>query len=206
MITLTEKEKQIIDFIKNKTIVHWEELAQFSKDPTKVKLSTIRKSISELRRKFISANEATPFNCQFKSLNKEPKTFTGELVLLKSRKNKVEAEKPKEEIKPVGKKINEDFKLDKNSRKIFGKYGGTSFETQDSLWYLLVYLFDNAEKEITLEELRDKVFFQNYGSKTPARWFTTITRALNELRKSIPAFKERIKTIRYTDRTTYRLE
>lgn len=205
MIKLTEKENQITNFIKDKSIVYWQELTQFSKDPGSVKLSTIKKSISELRRKFIKANEVVPFDCEFKDLM--VKQTTGELVLLKTRKNKT-IEKQTEEIKPViaEKKINQDFKLDKNSRKIFGKYGGTSFETQDNLWYLLVYLFDNAEKEISLEELRDKVFFQNWGSKIPARWFSTITRNLNELRKSIPAFKERIKTIRYTDRTTYKLE
>jgi hypothetical protein len=49
---LTEQEIKITDFLilKGEAIVYWEELAQFAKDPQNVKLKTIKRAVSEIKR------------------------------------------------------------------------------------------------------------------------------------------------------------
>ena len=56
-IRLTEQENKISNYLiaKNGQTVFWEELAQFAKEPQKVKLKSIKRTVSEMRRKFFAA-------------------------------------------------------------------------------------------------------------------------------------------------------
>jgi len=69
----SEQETKVINYLisRNNSNVYWEELAQFSKDPETVKLKTIKKIVSEIRRKYVTAELAVPFNVSFHTMTPE---------------------------------------------------------------------------------------------------------------------------------------
>lgn len=67
-IKITKQEQDIINHCSGKTFVPWEELAQYAKEPQTVKLKTLQKAVSDLKKKYRDANLPVPFDCSFKSL------------------------------------------------------------------------------------------------------------------------------------------
>jgi hypothetical protein len=220
-VHLTEQETKLLKFLSNKEIAYWEELAQFSKSPTTVKLKTIRKSVSELRRKFTSAHLPVPFSCQFQSMattangnkrtpsaspNKETMIFNGQtLVKIKSSASPprpslalVSAEAVMPKITP--KSDPNLFQVNHIAREVLTRSGKYRPNIED--FEILEYLFQQ-KRFVSLEELRDKVVYPNFGSKTPTRWFNSIQSRVNNIRRQIPEAKNRILTVRCDMMTGY---
>ena len=204
-VRLTLNEMRIIDYLKsfNGKDVMWESLAKFSKDPTNVKLSTIQKSISEIKRKFVKANIPITFNVNFKRMTIiDNKVINNNLqkpqVLVQFKKTPAGNIIPTNNTKHVAQL---DFSLDplgfKNVRTRDGK-----FQLNDPEWDMFKYFYNNPGKLISISELRDKVAFPNYGSKMPARWFDSIMRVVNNMRKQVRGLDTRLLTVK-TIETSY---
>ncbi len=92
-----------------------------------------------------------------------------------------------------------DFKLDKATRRVKTKNG--SHELRDQEWEIFTHLWKNAEKMVTLEDLRNLIW-KNWGSKTPPSWAESISRSLTALRKTIPELKYQGRLLTITGQTT----
>lgn len=204
-VKLTNQELKVIDFLtlRNHQDVHWEELAQFSKDPKSVKLKTIQKVISDLKKKYVHFGIPFPFKGAFSSMTKlvvtgevvKQKTFEKQeqtLVQIKRtpggnviKADSDEANKPMAHI---------DFVLDFNTKRVKTRSGGHLLN--DNEWYMMKYFHANVGRIIKISELRDKVVYQNYGSKLPPRWFDSIGRTVNNLRKQVPELSTRLLTVK----------
>lgn len=217
-VKLTEQETKVVDYLVPRTgkRVYWEELAQFAKDPQTVKIKTVRKTISEIRRKYAAVGVAEPFNVSFASLTQaeEPKVeekpvqTIGDLIKEKLG-HKFDLSQNLVQIKktPAGNTIvvdgknsssqlpaHVDFVLDRNTKRVKTKFG--SHLLNDSEWEVFKYIHSNAGRVIAISELRDKVVFEHYGSKLPARWFDSIMRIINNMRRAIPGLERRLLTVK----------
>src|SRR3990172_7009572 len=76
-VKLTDQEAKVVNYLnsRNGQKVAWEELAQFSKNPTSVKIKTTKKVVSEVKRKFSQANLPTPFEVSFYTLVQDQPTM-----------------------------------------------------------------------------------------------------------------------------------
>lgn len=94
-----------------------------------------------------------------------------------------------------------DFAIDiVYSKKVRTKYG--LHQLNDNEWDVFKYFYDNVGRLIPLSELRDKIVFPNYGSKLPARWFDSIMRVVNNIRKQIIGIDKRLLTVKSSE-TSY---
>jgi len=224
-VKFTKQETDIINYLvpRNNTTVYWEELVQFAKDPTTVKLKTIRKAVSELKRKCSLASVPMPFNVSFQtmSLNKETEPMMIEEDLMsKAWVNACEMGKqplsPPQPQKLVPLKrasipnhdgdsmttsnqsaspsAHSDFVLDRTMRRVKTKYGYHLLNERE--WDVMKYLHENVGKVIRISELRDEVLYPQYGSKLPPRWFDHIKTVVGHLRAQVPGLKERILTVK----------
>ena len=194
-LKITERENQIINYLSNKDgqEVSWEELVQFAKDPQSVKIKTVKKTISEIKRKYNAKNLPAPFNVNFTSLlNREINTPVPEI---------------KQKLVLVSKPVNTkhqaqiDFAIDDvYTKKVRTRFG--LHQLNDNEWYVFKYFYSNVGKLIPISELRDKVVFPNYGSKLPARWFDSIMRIINCLRKQVIGLDKRLLTVKSSE-TSY---
>jgi hypothetical protein len=212
-LKLTDQETKVIAFLTTRGDgpIHWEELAQFAKDPQTVKLKTIQKVISDLKRKYLQANVPFPYNGKFISLTAPPKEepkapqTIGELI-----KEKL-ADKPEQalvQIKrtPAGTVVrvdpansgkpmaHVDFVLDPNTRRVRTKYGAHLLNERE--WDVMKYLHANVGRVIAISELRDKVVYEKYGSKLPPRWFDHIKAIIGNLRAQVPGLRDRVLTVK----------
>lgn len=82
-VRLTEQETKIVDYLTAKTSgnVYWEELAQFSKSPQTVKLKTIKRAVSEIRRKYVDAGQPNPFSIQLVACPSDRSIDTSAVVI-----------------------------------------------------------------------------------------------------------------------------
>src|ERR1700748_3777879 len=64
-LKLTSQEQKIINYLSSKNEVSWEELSSFAKDPKNVKLQTLQKVVSDVKRKFKNVGLPIPFSCNF---------------------------------------------------------------------------------------------------------------------------------------------
>ncbi len=212
-LKFTQQEQNIINYLSGKQIVAWEELAQFGKDPSSVKLKTIKRVVSEIKRKYAEAGLPIPFNCQFVALTESPKkelsemktatvVATKEQILVKMKSTPSGNLMPADSTELVA---HIDFKLDKSYRRVKTRAG--SFELGENEWLLFTYLHDNAEKFVTLEDMKN-VVYKNWGSKTPHNWADSISRSLTKIRKNIPELKlkGRLLTITTSLGTSYMLK
>ena len=206
-VKLTVQENSIIKYLANKETVPWEELAQFSKDPCSVKLNTIKRVVSEIKRKYTDAKLPTVVNCKFVSLNqldKKEVSFlaTKEQTLVKMKSTPSGNLMPADSAELVA---HVDFKLDKMYRRVKTKAG--SFELGVNEWVIFTHLHDNAEKLISLQDLKN-VVYKNWGSKTPHNWTQSIASSLTRIRKNIPELKlkGRLLTITTVLGTSYMLK
>lgn len=210
-VKLTEQETKVVDYLVPRTgkRVNWEELAQFAKDPQNVKIKTVKKTVSEIRRKYAAVGVAAPFNVNFGSLTQseekveeKPTQTIGELIGAKLSQNLVQIKKtPDGNTVVVDSKNNTstlpvhvDFVLDRNTKRVKTKFG--SHLLNDSEWEVFKYIHSNAGRIIAISELRDKVVFEHYGSKLPARWFDSIMRIINNMRRAIPGLERRLLTVK----------
>jgi hypothetical protein len=211
-VKLTSQETNVIAFLATKSDgpIHWEELAQFAKDPQTVKLKTIQKVISDLKKKYLVAGVAFPYNGKFSALNpskEEPKVpqTIGDLI-----KEKL-AEKQEQtlvQIKrtPAGTLVKVDstdgakpmaqvdFVLDPNTRRVRTRYGFHLLNERE--WDVMKYLHANVGRVIAISELRDKVVYEKYGSKLPPRWFDHIKAIIGNLRAQVPGLRDRVLTVK----------
>lgn len=197
LLYLTNQETNIIKFLTQlNRDVAWEELAQFAKDPQTVKLKTIKKAVSDLKRKYILADTLFPYSYKFYNMSDTIMSSPQKLVQVKS---------------TVGGNVmlsnsntyacQTDFRLNKNTKSVISSHG--SFRLNDNEWDVFKYFHSNPERIVSLSELRDKVVFPQFGSKLPARWFSSITRIVQNLRRQVPTLKSRLVTITGLDETSY---
>lgn len=194
-VKLTKQEENIVSYLKvrNNQKVYWEELVQFSKNPTTVKLRTVQKTVAALKRKFMLDGTSLPFNISFSSLSESASTSAQvknkpEQVLVKlENSNKRQVENKHQ--------VQIDFRLDPlGHKRVVTKNG--SYQLNDSEWDMFKYFYQNPGKVITISELRDKLVYPLYGSKLPARWFDSIMRIVNNLRRQVVGLNERLLTVK----------
>lgn len=223
MINLSEQEEKVNAFLmtRDNGFVAWQELAQFAKSPQNVKLRSCQKMVSEVRRKLKAAGMEVPWNVRFYSLTDANQPLNGddieiaptiEAVVIK----KME-EAPKQQVlvqvkrTPSGNPmiVNQakptlaahiDFKLDIFTKSVMTRSG--KHKLNDNEWNMFRYIHENAGRILSISELRDKVAFPQYGSKLPARWFDSIMRVINNLRRQVPELKDRLMTVK-KEETSY---
>jgi len=207
-IKLTDQETKIINHLisRNHTVVFWEELAQFYKEPQTVKLNSIKRSISEIRRKYNRNSEMIPFQVTFKNM---PSEKTNDIEIYDTNfdivpfengdifgiiehaecQNLVKLHKPSIiatiTSTPIDDKsiLQNMFVLDKNYKCVRTKYGRHLLNDRE--WDMFNYFYENIGKRIYQSELKDKVVFPLWGSKTPARWFDIIGGIIGKLRRQV---------------------
>jgi hypothetical protein len=214
-VNLTALEKKVVNFLtsKNNGTVYWEELVQFAKDPQNVSRKTVLKWVSEVKRKYATANIPLPYSVTFSSMAQPlqvtsstalpytPVTIGGiiqqKLVQIKRTPdgNTIRVN-PTAPVHPA----HADFVLDRNTRRVRTKAG--NFQLNENEWNVFKYIHENVDKMIPLSELRDQVVFPQYGSKLPARWFDSIMRIVNNLRRQIVGLNNRLLTVKGSE-TTY---
>jgi hypothetical protein len=210
-INLTTVEKKVLSFLvsRNEGTVYWEEMVQFAKDPQKTSRKTALKWVSEIRRKYCIVNAPLPFNVTFSSLADkkseyvEPVTeqIVTQILIDGQQQNLVKLKRnPNMNPTPVTHQAHTDFILDRNTRRVRTKDG--IFQLNENEWNVFKYIHENVDKMIPLSELRDKVVFPNYGSKLPARWFDSIMRIVNNLRRQVIGLNNRLLTVKGAE-TTY---
>lgn len=219
---LSQQESKFLAFLAPKQEVFWEELAQFCKDPASVKLSTVKKVVSDLKKKFKDENLPTPFTCSFKELaksqNQAKMTATNETVdfhgqkLVQVKRNIVEKlsqeqiNKSHRTVQAASivlehKPVIPDFTISANSLHIRTRSG--SYNLNYDEFDLFKYLYNNRGRFISLEELRDEVCYPKFGSKLPARWFSAIQRRIGNIRHQIPETRNKLLTAKQQSATGY---
>lgn len=202
LVKLTDQEAKVVNYLnsRNGQKVAWEELAQFSKDPTSVKIKTTKKVVSEVKRKFSQANLPAPFEVSFYTLAPEapaPKVTTtdiaqAEQVLVQVKRTPGGNIIPSNSTKSPAQI---DFAIDPLGFKRVKTRSGT-YQLNDSEWDMFKYFYNNVGRLIPISELRDKLMYPNYGSKLPARWFDAIMRVINNLRRQVFGLDNRLLTVK----------
>jgi hypothetical protein len=198
-LKLTDQERKIISYLQPKhgEEVPWEELAQFSKDPQTVKKKTMQKTVSEIKRKYTAANLPMPFSVTFKVI--EPEKTKQETIQVQGQ-TLVKVPRPEKPVvktpvvTPAVKTVQEEFELDRNTKRVKTRFGYK--QLNDSEWDVFKYIHANPGRIIPISELRDKVVFPQYGSKLPARWFDSIMRIINNLRRQVDGLNTRLLTVK----------
>lgn len=206
-VGLTAQEKAIHNYIVNRPsrIIYLEELAQFAKDPQNVKCKTIQKTVSEIKRKFKVAGWPDPFaNKLFASMAQETLQVTAPAPVPAQTMVQVKPTPDGNMVRVSGSgaahPAQVDFLIDRLTKSVRTKYG--NHRLNDSEWDVFKYLHENVGRLITLSELRDKVVYPQYGSKLPARWFDSIMRIVNNLRRQVVGLDKRLLTVKGAE-TTY---
>jgi hypothetical protein len=200
-VKLTNQESDVVRYLEVRSgrEVAWEELVQFSKTPSTVKLKTMQKVVSDIKRKFALAGTSLPFNVKFITLVKPPTPPVA------SQQNLIQVKRtPSGNVIPVNNnkhQVQIDFELDPMGFKRVKTRSGV-YQLNDSEWDMFKYFYNNPGKLITISELRDKLMYPNYGSKLPARWFDAIMRVVNNLRRQVYGLDKRLLTVKGTE-TSY---
>jgi hypothetical protein len=191
-LKLSPQYEKIIAFCAGKEKVNFEELVQFSKDSGNVKLKTMQRAVSDIRKIFKDHSLPDPFTCKFGVLveTKKPVVLTlvpavpQEQELVRMRITKGGRKVRADDLTPD---ILIDYVIDKQYKHI-KTYNGT-FNLSPDEWEVFCYFHENHGKRISIEELRDKVVYKNYGTSTPHHWADSIKRILGGLRTKIPGLK-----------------
>ena len=203
-LKLTNQETKVVAFLttRNNDTTFWEELAQFAKDPQTVKLKTIQKIVSDLKKKYLQAGIPFPYNGKFVSMNlpkeeqptKSVDSKEGNQNLVQVKRtpagNVVRLDSPNG-TKPAAQI---DFVLDPLTRRVKTKHGAHLLNERE--WDVIKYLHANVGRVIGISELRDKVVYEKYGSKLPPRWFDHIKSIVGNLRAQVPGLRDRILTVK----------
>lgn len=189
-IKITVQEQSIIDYCLGKKTVAWEELVQFAKDPQTVKLRTLQKVVSDLRKKYRDAGAHCPVVCSFVSLLSVNQTVAEE-----TKPEPVEQTIVKLRITKGGNKVRDDdtrsdaqidFVLDSTMKRV--KTRTNVINLSDNEWELFKLFHDNVGKPLSMEEIKN-VVYAGFGSKTPHNWSEAIKRTLTKLRTNIRELK-----------------
>lgn len=183
MVKLTPQEQKVTDYLKGKKTCAYEELAQFCSEPQKVKLSTIKRIISGITKKFSDAKDSCPFVCQFVPLETKQ---VEQIAFVK-----LEQQPQPQQEKQVEKK-NNYFVLDKLFKCVFLKRGPVNLS--DNEWELMKHFDANKGNIVSMEDLKN-VVYHNFGSKTPHHWKDSIARTITKLRKNLPELKTENKLV-----------
>lgn len=207
-VKLTDQETKVVNYLnsRNGQKVAWEELAQFSKEPTTVKIKTTKKVVSEVKRKFSQANIPVPFDVSFYTLAQAPEPVVTANDITKSKQVIASADQTLIQVKrtPGGNIIPADstkspaqidFALDSMGLRQVRTRSG-AYKLNDSEWDMFKYFYNNVGRLIPISELRDKLMYPNYGSKLPARWFDAIMRVINNLRRQVRGLDTRLLTVK----------
>lgn len=219
---LSQQENQVLGFLSSRQEVYWEELVQFCKNPALVKLKTIKKIVSDLKKKYRENNVPAPFNCSFKLLgvpSEQPKMiqtdtsvdFNGQ-KLVQVKRTIVAHSKPNttpiqhepsthQQVMESIKSIVPDFTIKNYTRQVLTKSG--MYALNDDEFELFNYFYNNPNRFVSLEELRDRVCYPKYGSKLPARWFSAIQRRIGNIRHHIPETRNRLLTAKQNANSGY---
>lgn len=209
-VKLTDQETKVVNYLnsRNGQKVAWEELAQFSKDPTSVKIKTTKKVVSEVKRKFSQANLPAPFEVSFYTLVQDKPTMLpspdaeaiikAEQVLVQVKRTPGGNIMPTDSTKTAAQI---DFAIDALGFKRVKTRSGV-YQLNDSEWDMFKYFYNNVGRLIPISELRDKLVYPNYGSKMPARWFDAIMRVINNLRRQVHGLDKRLLTVKSAE-TSY---
>ena len=194
---LTVQEQNIVNYLSTKNgIVNWEELVQFAKDPQNIKLKTLQRAVSEIKKKYTSIGIDLPFNVQFSTLVNPT---------IKTEQKLVQVKRTPDGNVMLAKDIRHpaqvDFAIDRNNKAVKSKFG--YHKLNDDEFDMIKYFDANVGRVIKISELRDKVKYPQFGSKLPARWFDAIMRSINSLRRSVPGLKNRILTTEFDGETSY---
>lgn len=219
---LTQQESQVLSFLSQRKEVYWEELAQFCKDPSSVKLKSVQKVVSDLRKKFRDNNQPVPFNCTFRSLvsKQEPPKMVATSQTVQFNGQQLVQVKRQAHIKPVvdiikaltdqptvPQKIENptaqqlDFALKQYARQVVTRSGIYSLNSDE--YELFDYFMSNRGRFVSLEELRDNVCYPKFGSKTPARWFSAIQRRVGNIRHQVPETRNKLLTAKQNNNSGY---
>jgi hypothetical protein len=219
-LRLTGQETKVIAFLTtNNRPVFLEELAQFSKDPQKVKLRTVQKVVSDLKKKYSDAGVPFPHNEKISIMSdnsKEETQITQPLGELVKEKLADDVTRPQNLVQvkrtpagtvvrvdgavPAKPNAHIDFVLDRNTRRVRTKDGFHLLNERE--WDMMKYFYANVGRVIPISELRDKVVYEKYGSKLPARWFDHIKTIIGHLRAQVPGLRNRLLTVKGTE-TSY---
>lgn len=216
-IPLSPQEIKIISHLSDKKEEYFQNLAQFTKNPQTIKLKSVQKIISDIKKKFKKAEQPLPFNCQLKSMAtilEKPKmvqtdqsvVFNGQVLtkILRSFTNNNLSEQPintipVQENKSIRREV--EIKVHKYNRLVQTGSGNHTLNIED--FEVFEYLYLHCNKVISLEELRDQVVYPKWGSKLPARWFSSILRRVNNIRRNIPELKDKLLTVKLDNSTGY---
>lgn len=215
---LTNQEVNVLQYLSTiNRDVAWEELAQFAKNPQTVQLKTIKKIISDLKKKYSLEQISFPFTYNFFSLASPPSanSSTVKAKIVSSPTGQTGQVMVKVKTTPAGNVMpittdvktyacQTDFKLNRNTKSVVTTYG--SHLLSDSAWEIIKYFHENPERIIAISELRDKVVYPQYGSKLPPKWFDNIARSIHVLRKQVPSLKNRLITLAGLGETSYMLK
>ena len=186
ILKITNQEQQFINHCSGKSVIAWEELAQYAKSPTTVKLKTLQKAISDLKKKYRDAGLPLPFICSFVSLLEqnvpvETKPIEQKLVQLRTTKGgnwvAIDDVQPDAHI---------DFKLEPYYKRVRTRTG--IINLSDNEWELFNLFHANIGKMFSMDDIKN-VVYKDFGSKTPHCWAQSIKRTLTNLRTNIRELK-----------------
>lgn len=187
MISLTPQELKIINFLQTKKSIKVDDLFQFAKPG--VKLKSLQKVISDLKKKYKTAGISFP-QCEIKFSKPEIKE-TKEIKL--GNQKLIQVSKKKEEVIPELPRFQQDFKLNYNRRQVITREGTFTLDNMDD-WEMMKFFWKNPDRRIPIEEMKD-LYWHNWGSKTPSRWMDSITRRVTKLRRAVPPLVGRLITV-----------
>lgn len=190
---LTNLENQIASFLQTRTdSVSLEELFKFSKQGVKAK--TVQKNYSDLVLKYKRANIPIPWACEVVySSGQKAETQPAQRLI------QIQIGKPKEKEVTA---VERDYRLDRNCMAVISKQDGKVSITNHEDWYVMKYLHENAGKRIRLEEFKD-VLWEHAGSRLPARWFDSVQRRIQGLRRTIPSMRDRLTVSKDSEGSFY---
>ena len=199
---LTDQETKVAAFLSTRTNAYWEELLQFCKNPTTTKLGTLKHIVSDIKKKFREAGMDCPFNTALSLMTPAEEKPTAEAITVDGQ-TLVKVPKPQPVVDNT-KACQKDFAIDKYNKRIRSKEGIRALNDED--FEVFEYFWQHPETVVSLEELRDKVVYPQFGSKIPARWFDAIQRRVNNLRRTIPELKDRLLTVKLNNGSGYLLK
>lgn len=179
---ITEQDAKVLNHLVGKSEVFIEDLAPLTKTGT-TKVDSLRKIVSDLKRKYILSGLPVPFNCKIISRqnNNSVPQQDQPIQVRKTRGGR---------LVPVANTTPDahiDFVLEPYYRRV--KTRNRVANLSDREWEVFVYFYNNVGKKISLEELRNDVVYKHFGSKTPHNWADSIRTTIGKLRQNIPELK-----------------
>ena len=200
---LTEQEHKVAEFLSTRQNAYWEELLQFCKSPTTTKLGTLKHIVSDIKKKFREAGMDCPFSTTLSLMTPAEENPASSEAIVVNGQTLVKVPKP-QPVVDNAKACQKDFIIDKYNKRIRSKEGVRVLNDDD--FEVFEYLWQHPETVVSLEELRDKVVYPQFGSKLPPRWFYAIQRRVNNLRRTIPELKDRLLTVKLNNGSGYLLK